>query len=79
MQNQRVKPGNVKKGCLVKLNAELTSQAPKGEEGESLLKVNAESTELTSQAPKGEEGESLLKVNAESTGKARKCEEGVLG
>ncbi|PKI34995.1 hypothetical protein CRG98_044614 [Punica granatum] len=58
MQNQRVHLGKVKKGR---------------EEGECLLKVNAEST-----GPpwKGEEGECLLKVNAESMGKARKCEEG---
>ncbi|PKI55767.1 hypothetical protein CRG98_023840 [Punica granatum] len=63
MQNQRVKPENVKKESL----------ARKGEEGECLLKVNAEST-----GPpwKGEEGECLLKVNAESTGPPWKGEEG---
>ncbi|PKI73076.1 hypothetical protein CRG98_006531 [Punica granatum] len=46
-RNQRVKPGNVKKGALAE------SLARKGEEGECLFKVNAEST---GKARKCEEG-----------------------
>ncbi|PKI45299.1 hypothetical protein CRG98_034309 [Punica granatum] len=74
MLNQQAKHGNLKNGCLVKLNAESTGQARKSEEG-WLLKVNAAST---GPAEKGEEGECLLKVNAKSTRKARKPVEGVL-
>ncbi|PKI57704.1 hypothetical protein CRG98_021903 [Punica granatum] len=50
----------------------------KSEEGECMLKVNAESRGKARKclARKGEEGECLFKLNAESKGKAQKCEEG---
>ncbi|PKI63053.1 hypothetical protein CRG98_016553 [Punica granatum] len=73
----RMNGSSPERGWLLKVNAESTGPAKKGEEEECLLKVNAESTGPTWKGEEGgEEGECLLKVNAESTSKARKPEEG---